>query len=232
MNWLTTSSLILALGMSACSSAPSAQAVRGTAALTSFPSTPTEVQVHRAGVVVASAAIDADGSFEVAVPPGTGYRIALVNADRAVALVYPRAQGNIELSFDVRSGANAFDLGSVRYTNDLNTRTFAFSLTGEPDGECEDGIDAETGAVCVDDDEGPDACDDDAETDDDGVDCVDGIDSATGDECDGGPAANAPGDDGEVDDNAETDDDVPGEGAIADHNLPYVFGCDSEEDDD
>ena len=80
------------------------------------------------------------------------------------------------------------------------------AVSDEADGlECENGLDAATGAPCTDDDavEGDNGEADEADggAEVDGVDCVDGIDAATGAECDGGPAANHTdgADDGEED---------------------------------
>ena len=129
---------------------------------------------------------------------------------------------------------NPFDLGMVRFVGDPTSRAYQQRPAGgvaTADQACEDGVDATTGAVCVDDNDegGAGTCEGDG-----GVDCQDGIDPATGAECDGGPAAN-PTDGTEVgggDGDGETaDDTLPGQAAVADHNLPAAIGCGEGEGD-
>jgi len=165
-------------------------------------------------------------------------------------MIFPRLTRINESTFDV-TGAGTFALGSVRDVGDPHQKSFrsarmasATSDDGENESECEDGVDAATGEVCVDDDanEVGETCDaserDDEEGDrgdeEGGVDCEDGIDTATGAECDGGPAANAKdepeGDEAESADSA--DDEVPTDAAVADHNLSGTVGCGEDQDDD
>ena len=215
-----------------CSSSGDGQVVKGQLALSSFPAGVDNVRVMQGSTLTSEAIPTSDGAFELTIPAGKGYSLELRKGDALVGLVFPRASGSVEHSFAVAGGGSPFDLGNVRYVGDISTKSFSFGeKAGDGDGECENGIDAETGAVCVDDDHENEACDDGEENEDEegGVDCVDGIDSATGAECDGGPSANQ--DDGEEDDDAETDDDGPAEAAVADHNLPASLGCGEEEED-
>jgi hypothetical protein len=163
--------------------------------------------------------------------------------------VFPRTTGKLDTTFRMSGGGAAVALGSVRHYDSapaggfMSVGTSKQLLSSEPapaegdgDGECEDGVDAATGAVCVDDDaeavceagDGDGEVDDDAEgaeseasdaaeTEEDGE-CEDGIDAATGAAC--------------VDDDA----DPTGAMAVPEHNAPDdVAGCDEEgeeEDDD
>lgn len=216
------------------SSSPDEQVIRGQAALTSFPTQVSEVRALRGSEVAAVTTIGRDGTFSVTLPVGNGYQLVFAG-DNHVPLVFPRSAGAIDTRFDIHAGGKAFDLGGVRYVGDPSVQAFAFNQVSSDqadadDIECEDGIDANTGAVCVDDDdeEGAGACQASEVDDGDSVDCEDGIDAATGLECDGGPAANSDG----AGDDAEGEVDVPTEAAVADHNLPAAMGCEEEDGDD
>ena len=238
IKWLC--GIMAAVAVGGCSSSPPGeQVVSGRAALTSFPTPVSDVQVVRGSQVVTRSAVGSDGSFSLTIPVGTGYELVFAGSNH-VPLVFPRSTGGIDRRFDIRAGGKAFDLGAVRYVGDPSAQTFAFNHVGstsqaltdpaaadDDNVECEDGIDANTGALCVDDDdeEGAGVCEGSEEADDDNVECEDGIDPATGLECDGGPAANSGAEDGEVEDEASS------EAAVADHNLPAAMGCDEEDGD-
>lgn len=212
-----------ALVFAACS-AQAPQVVTGQVALTSFPFAVDTVSAIRAGRTVIAAPIGADGRFSLAIPAGSAYRLEFAATGGRVGLVFPRAVGTIETSFDVRGHQAAFDMGAVRFVGDPATHTYKTLAApgGTGDGECEDGVDTTTGAVCVDDNENAGSC----EASDGGVDCQDGIDTATGLACDGGPAANQ--DNGTEADGEDPTDDAPSEGAVADKNLPSAIGCGDE----
>ena len=227
---------LLALGCS------SKQVISGQLALSSFPNPPTVVHLLKHGRVVSQAPVAADGTFALPMHKGKGLQVQFLGYRDYTGLVFPRS-ATINTTFAIHSGASSFDLGQVRFIGDTAAVQFVvFSASTDGDNvECEDGIDAATGAVCVDNDNEGDTCeeDDGEENDDeesgetcggDAVDCVDGIDSATGAECDGGPSANQ--DDGEEDDDAETDDAVLSNAAVAEHNLPASIGGCGDEDDD
>lgn len=245
--------------------ATSALTIRGQVDMSSFGGQVTSVRVTSGADTVAEALVDAAGAFAVTVPSGTGYLIEFVRPDGSSSLVFPRQAGVIDQQFDV-AGSGDFDLGVVRHIGDPAAWTFQFAnarrqsgdaSNGAPDesdgdGECEDGVDSATGALCVDDDgehyadacrssgaddESDDESDEDGADDEDetGVDCVDGIDAATGAECDGGPDAQD--DDDESDEDGDEDADgagrgVPRDAAIADHNLPASAGCADDEGED
>ncbi len=224
---ISTISFTLAAGALAvgCSSS-TPQVVSGRVERAGFPAQVDAVRVVRSGSAVVESTVASDGSFSLTIPPGKGYRIELVSSGQP-GLVFPRQTGVIDAAFTIRNGTKPFDLGMVRFVGDAATRTYKQGpATGGDDVECEDGVDP-NGAVCVDDDDEEGAtCESDG-----GADCVDGIDSATGQECDGGPTANQ--NDGETDDGESDDGALPGQAAVADHNLPAAIGCsDGEEGDD
>ena len=237
---LSAVAAVAALSACAGSSEPVTRtlALTGTASVATFPFTATSVRATRAGQVVASAPIAADGTFALSIPAATRYRLEVVGTDgTAVKLVYPRVSGAIDASFDV-TGAGQFALGNVRYIGDPRQQSFLYAKkasapeASDGDGECKDGIDTATGAVCVDDDAessadtcAPEEGKEGAETDGDNVECENGLD-ANGQACDGGPAANA--DDGTE---AGSEEDVPTDAAVADHNLPGAIGCGDDEAD-
>jgi hypothetical protein len=219
-----TALALLAAG-AACEAAPGPHVVNGTVALSTFPEAVVAARAVRAGSTVVEARVGPDGSFSLTIPAGRGYRIDFVAGAGRPVLVFPRRAGEVDATFDVRGGGPAFDLGLVRYVGDPRARTWAFLTAGGGDAddlECEDGIDLESGAVCVDDDddEGAGVCEDDDDEwgDDDEVECEDGIDPATGAPC--------------VDDDGDEAEDPPDEAAVADHNLPPAVGCDDDEEDD
>lgn len=202
------------------------QTVTGRVAAASFPYPVETVRAVRAGRSVVAAPVAGDGSFSIDIPSGSRYRLEFAAADGRSGLVFPRQLGTIDVTFDVRGHQAPFDLGAVRYLGDPATHTYKTTTgggAGGGDGECEDGVDPSSGAVCVDDEETSGTCESQ-----DGGDCEDGIDPATGAECDGGPAANQ--DDGAEADGEDPADDAPAAGAVADRNLPAAIGCDEEDD--
>jgi hypothetical protein len=198
--------------------------VKGHLALDTFPAAPSEIRFLQAGEIKGSASVASDGGFSLTIPEGKAYVLEIGTADSSPGVVFPRQTGHIDALFDVRASGGTFDLGSIRYVGAPGLQTFAFvaSAAADPDNvECEDGIDANTGAVCVDDDtkdEGG-ACEDDGNegensTEANTVECDNGIDANTGAPC--------------VD--AEVIDPLPSEAAVAEHNLPEALGCDVEQE--
>ena len=250
---------VLVLSFSACvvddeeDSRESSLTVTGQIDTSSFGSPINTVQLLGGGNIIAEAPIGADGRFELAIPPGSGYQIVFASGNTATTLIFPRQSGTIDTRFEVLGGGS-FDLGTVRYIGDPRVQSYQFSAMSEKDAdqedddeiECEDGVDPNTGAVCVDDDddevagmcgveedgyndgdENDDSGDDDGDEDDDeesddedddDVNCEDGIDSTTGLECDGGPDANAD-DDGDEDDDDDNDGDDD-DGEESDDEVP------------
>lgn len=211
---------ILPALLAACSSGPP-QVVTGRVASATFPYPVDTVSAVRAGRTVVVAPVASDGSFSIAIPSGSRYRLEFAATTGRAGLVFPRTLGTLDATFDVRGHQAAFDLGAVRFVGDPASHTYKTgpAPAGGADGECENGIDPSTGAVCVDDEGDGGSC----EASDGGVDCQDGIDPATGQECDGGPAANQDG--GTEADGEDPTDDGPSEGAVADRNLPSTIGC-------
>lgn len=209
------------LSLAACGGSPAPQVVVGRVATTSFPYPVDTVRAVRGGRTVAEAPVAGDGAFSIAIPAGDGYRLELAAAGGRAGLVFPRQLGTIERTFNVRGHQAPFALGAVRYLGDPASHTY--KTTTGADGECQDGTDPATGAVCVDDHEDGGSC-----ADDSGGNCENGIDPATGLACDGGPAANQ--DDGTEADGETPTDDGPTDGAVADHNLPSAIGCGDEQD--
>lgn len=227
----------------ACTPTPETKSpihVTGQAELSGFPSAPTSVRATRGQSVVAESSVAADGSFELTIPAGAGYAIDFLSQADSVRLIFPRQTNTVESRFNVL-GAGDFNLGTVRYIGDPGTQSYLYltsasALESDTDNvQCEDGIDAVTGAVCVDDedDETAEMCGDAEEGGEEGdkaaevpgVDCENGIDTATGLECDGGPAANP-------NDGGAEEEDVVTAAAVADHNLPAAVGCPGEDGDD
>lgn len=219
---------------------PGTQTVSGTAALETFPTPPNSVRAVSSSVVI-EVPLLADGAFSLDLPTGQKYKIEFTGASSPSSLVMPRNTGTVDSVFLVRASSAPFDLGTVRYIGDPSSATFHFTTraadtSGDSDTdqyECEDGVDPNTGEVCVDDndEQGAGECASETDSDTDQTECEDGIDPVTGLECDGGPAANKQdGNEG----NAEEDSGAEkvSDAAVADHNLPPSVGCPGDADND
>ncbi|GEM_PF-1651798 len=231
-------SILLVAGCSG--TPPREQAIKGQAALTTFPVAPSQVQALMGDKVIAKADIATDGTFTLLLAPGNSYRLEFLNVDGRVAMVFPRPTGKIDTSFDIRGVTKPFDLGKVRYVGDPSAKTYIFNSTSSSLSEstskdtdtdkveenCEDGIDPKTGAICVNNQ------DDKESADNDTVECENGIDPATGSECEGGPAANP--DDGTKEDATKDDGALPSmAAAVPTNNIPAVFkATDKAKEDD
>ena len=159
----------------ACSSSktPSETTMRGSLALTSFPSAPTAVEAKDEQGAVVRAAVDPSGSFALALPAGHTYTASVILAAGSEPMVYPRKSGRLDPAFKVSSKGAVVALGSVRHVPAAPAGGFKIKSAGADgevdddnvvecesgdhhddgaDGECENGKDAKTGAPCTDDD--------------------------------------------------------------------------------
>lgn len=204
MRILAATSLTIALA--ACSTSGSdPQIITGRVDRASFPAPVDQVIAVANGKTVATAALGDQGDFTLALPANASYRIELTSASQRTGLVAPRATGAIDTTFTVTGSAAPFDLGTVRWIGAATSVTYHYE-SGDGDGECEDGMDTQTGQPCVD-DNSMSCGDDDGESSDDGE-----------------------AEDGDGD--GETNDDGPTDSAIADHNLPSSIGCEGEDGGD
>ncbi len=238
MKTVTLHALVMGAVMAGCSGSSKPQPISGTVAQSTFGQPVTQVQAVRAGKAAIVAPVAADGSFTLQLPAGKQYRLEFLSAGQT-RLVFPRKVGALDWRFDVLGGGKTFDLGMVRNVGDpanmsvtfVQGQTLQSTMTTAAGGnvECEDGKDAKTGAVCIDDDDNDgdnQSCDkdDDDEGDDDDVECEDGKDAKTGAACA----------DDDADDAAATT--APTSAAVADHNIPPAIGScgndDGEDNDD
>jgi hypothetical protein len=178
-----------------------------------------------------------NGEFRLEVLGQESYRFVVVRGDgSSVPLLFPRAGGatNEELAV---SGGTSFDFGYLRYVAPFQSAMVQVSTrsskTGEleTDGEyeCEDGIDPNTGAACVEENDDAESCEDDDdeegehedgdeaddEGDDDDIECEDGVDARTGLACED-----------EDDDHVESRE----EAALPDHVPPSGVGNCGDDD--
>jgi hypothetical protein len=223
-----TAPLVLA---AACQSAPSSTLpVTGTVSQASFSAPVTGVKAHRSGAKDITGTVGQDGRFALNLPPGQGYRIDFLSGSAQSRLILPRKVGQLDFTFNVVGGGKTFDLGTVRYVGDPKGQTFSFTQSAltatapetatepatpeansEGDNECEDGHDAKTGALCVDDED---------------------EEGQAGGQCKGEQK-----DEGQTEKADESADvEVPDAnvgGAVAEHNLPASVGsCDDDENED
>ena len=175
-----------------------------------FPAPISTVDVLRGRKVVATSAVAADGSFELAVPTGSNLSLRLVSSGQA-GIVFPRATGTVDTTFAVRGSGVKFDLGMVHFLGASLPSTFSFHTGGGTQtGECDAEEHDASGATCADDgDHQGGSCDGEQQ---DGK-------HQDGDQQDGQQ-------DGETNDDGANDTaDAPDQGeAVADHNFP-ADGC-------
>jgi hypothetical protein len=265
----------------ACAAPSGPQVVTGKVDQASFASPIGSVRVVRSGWVIARSTVAADGTFQLVIPRGRSYRIAFVpqvavpSAFRPLTrlrlgagisnsgLVFPRQDGRVGIRFSVFAGARSLDLGTVRHIGDATTRQFLFSASLNPpnasgtgdSGDCEDGVDPATGAMCVDDQQGGDqegeSCGgDDGDGDHQDGDhhdgqCENGLDAVTGAACADGndDHADLTVDQGDMEDGDHAacqngaspdgascapddgDTQIQGDAVVAEHNLPESIGC-------
>jgi hypothetical protein len=172
-----------------------------------------------------------NGEFRLEVLGRESYRFAVVRGDgSSVPLLFPRAGGATNELLAV-SGGTAFDFGYLRYvapfqatTVQVSTRSTSTELGTDGEYECEDGIDPNTGAACVEENDEAESCEgedeegeheDEDERDDDDVECEDGVDARTGLACED-----------EDDDHVESRE----EAALPDHVPPPGVGNCGDDD--
>jgi hypothetical protein len=174
----------------------------------------------------------ANGEFRLEVLGRESYRFTVVRGDgSSVPLLFPRAGGATNEWLAV-SGGTTFDFGYLRYiapfqatTVEVSTRSSTSGGLGtEGEHECEDGIDPNTGASCVEENDEAESCEgddeegeheDEDERDEDDIECENGVDARTGLACED-----------EDDDHVESSE----EAALPDHVPPSGVGsCDDDD---
>lgn len=199
--------------LASCSAGPTASTLTGTVQQASFASPVTKITV-RAGTTTRTVPVNAAGRFSVSLDKGASYQLLIAQPGGDVPIILRRGAGRLDTTVTVKAGGATVALGNVTYwKNAVATPPAAVQVAAQV---CSDGDDGE-------------------ENDDSGVDCVDGIDSATGQACDGGPAANQ--NDGEQTDSEveDTDCDATDAMGLPENDMPDSVGCDDsdgEEDDD
>lgn len=144
-----------------------------------------------------------NGAFLLEVLGRESYRFTVVRDDgSSVPLLFPRAGGATNGRLAV-SGGTSFDFGYLRYvapfqatTVQVSTRSTSAELGTEGEHECEDGVDPNTGASCVEENDEAESCEgadeegehededeDEDEGDEDDVECENGVDARTGLAC-------------------------------------------------
>ncbi len=244
---------LAAAGSIGCGSGPAepntSSSVSGALSVSTFNAPPRSIEaVDETGKVVTTKP-DSTGAFALILAKGHAYRLLVRMGSDSEPVVFPRANGKLDSSFRVTGGAARVNVGLVRHFDAMPTGGFVtLSRSAGPspaaagaDGECENGVDATTGAACVDD--GEMSCE---ETDGEHADgevgeCVNGFIKGSGAPCQDDDATTeaadgADGADGECENGVEAssgaacvDDDAdPTQPmAVAEHNVPdYVGGCD------
>lgn len=220
----TRLSLILTAGaLSACGGRVERtdSTVKGTLELGSFPDSPIAVEAINEKHAITRANVGVSGAFSVGLERGHKYQLRVVLKNGSEPMVFPRADGTLDLTFKVTSGAALVSLGKVNHFASAPPEGFLMSGNSSGDGEvgeCVDGFILGSGEACVDDDakvsceagdnneqEGEHETDDD-DGDDDGE-CENGKDQATGAAC--------------VD---ELEADASQPMAVPEHNVPDVVG--------
>ena len=257
--WMAILGAVLAVGCGTDDTGAREQALTGHLDQASFPYTVGSIDVVDGRGAVTTVPVDASGAFRAALRVGGRYQMRAAGMQGDATVIFPRASGKIDSWLAINHAGPAFDVGAVRFVGAMPTVSFKHVSNQQGDAadgddvECEDGIDPNTGAVCVDDD-AEDGCqgegegEDDGEQDGDDVECEDGIDANTGAACaDDDDGEEADGDDIECedgidpntgaacaddDDGEEDDDAVDGDVAVAEHNPPDGGMCGGEDEDD
>ncbi len=177
--------------------------VKGNFELNSFPSKVVALEAINEKGGVTRAEVDASGAFSIGLARGHKYQVRVILANGSEPMVFPRADGSLDLDFKVSTGAAVLALGKVNHFASAPPTGFVVSgnSSGEGEvGECVDGHLMGTGEACVDDDaevscemgdegeqegeheDGPGDGDGDGE-------CENGVDQATGAACADDPEA-------------------------------------------
>jgi hypothetical protein len=224
----------------------STSVVSGTLALKTFPTEPSVIAASNEKGATISTAPDAGGAFRLALEKGHTYELSVLFPNGSEPVVFPRASGSLDQTFKVSSGAAIVDMGTIRHLDAAPQGGFsvksATSTSSAGDGECENGVDAKTGAACVD-DQGKMSCETANEKGQDNQadgECTNGVDTKTGSACSDPAESSDPAGGDQADGECENGVDAttgaactdPGEAAadapmaIADHNVPEdVGGC-------
>lgn len=235
--------LLVSALVGGCASEPgsgkSTSTVSGQLNQATYPSVVLRVVAQDESGTLVGDPLSADGRFSLTLKKGHRYRLGVALEGAQVPVVFPRANAGLGQWIDVQSGGAIANLGLVTYYASMPATGFkVLGGTEAADGECENGVDAVTGAACVDDD-GEVSCE---AGDDDDIECENGIDAATGLPCvDDDEAA----DDEDIECENGVDvatgaacvdvDEASADGAmaVAEHNAPEVLGgCAEEEADD
>jgi hypothetical protein len=170
---------LTALTAVACSSSTSSSpssTVEGKVAASTFAlGAPTSVDAIDESGARTRAAVSADGSFKLSVAKAHVYRLVAVTPKGEEPIVFPRADGRLDKTFRVSSGAAVVALGNVRRFDKAPATGFTVKTAPAPaattttqttgggetadgaPGECVNGSIMGTAAPCVD-DEGKTAC--------------------------------------------------------------------------
>jgi len=129
-------------------------------------------------------ALTADGAFRLDLHKSHRYAFTVVHVAGNEPIVFPRANGRLDRTVSILSGAAVVDLGAVRHFARAPAEGFVLksahaSASGDgEDGECVDGFLMGTQTPCIDDDQ-----DLTCENGDGDGECEDGVDKATGQPC-------------------------------------------------
>jgi hypothetical protein len=189
-------------------------AVSGSAALSTFPSTPRVLAATDETGRVLAARLAANATFSLALAKGHTYKLSLVSDHGSVPIVFPRQTGRLDASFVLRTDGARIALGVVRFR--LGVPSGGFHVLSVSQGS------TPPGSACT------DCVNDDQQTscEDNGGDNGEGPDNASETASTGQTGAS-----GGAGDNAEQAD-GNAEMGVGDQNAPdQVSGCDNQEGD-
>lgn len=204
--------------------------VSGALSVASFPAAPTAIHAVDETGASAEARVDSAGRFQLALAKGHTYRFTVALASSSEPIVFPRASNRLDMTVRISAGSATIDLGSIRHFDAAPASGFKVKSSSattssneneddEADGECVDGKDAKSGAVCVDDDD-KHGCGENGHDDHGGDgECENGKDAKTGAACT---------DEDDADDDAA---DPTKPMAVPEHNAPdEVASCTGDGD--
>ena len=201
---------VLAIGglaMACTSPSVGESTIRGTAALSTFPSAPSIVVARDRSGRSQRATVDAQGQFALPLAKGQTYRLSLEGGGSSIPIAFPRVSGRLDATFVVNANGALLRLGQVRHFARVPPGGFHVFALQVPSSAPPQEIGAAGNCVdCVNDDQS--------------VTC-----GASGSDPESKAQAGA-----DTIDTAEQAD-PNGELAVADHNVPEeLTGCEIDDD--
>lgn len=150
----------IAAGCASKTAAPAPPSVlSGTAALSSFRSSPSSLVATDETGRASRVALASDGRFSLPLTKGHVYKLALATSTSSIPVAFPRKSGKLSASFALKTDGAAIHLGSVRYLPAAPATGFKVTAAASPSpsgaqGDCVDCVNDDPKTTCEDGSEG------------------------------------------------------------------------------